>query len=389
MTSWWDAIVVGGGPAGALAAYHLARGGARVVLLEAREVPRHKTCGGGVVGRALRELPIPMQGLARSSCARAELHVVDTGFSYAVERERPIVAMTMRCDLDAALVGAAREAGARLRTRSAVRRLQLVDGGVELGAGGDLHRARCVVAADGAAGATRRLAGWGQALPRIPALEWEAVARRPPDAAGARTARFFFGLAEGGYAWVFPKGDQLSVGALSTRPGGRGLRAQIAELLRVGGIGELTWLRRHGFVIPTRPRREPVARGPVLLAGDAAGLADPVTWEGISHACTSGRLAAASVLEADFRPDEAGARYEAALERAVLAELRLARRLSRLLYGPAWLRRHAFALFGPELCEAMTGVVLGETGYRELLGSPRSYVRLAAGLGKRLESAAV
>lgn len=383
MATWWDALVVGAGPAGAVAAHRLARHGMRVALLEAGRLPRHKTCGGGVVGRALRELPVAPERVARSSCSRAELALLDTDLSVSVERERPIVTMTLRAELDASLVVAAGQAGARIHTRSPLRSLRAVDGGVEVGAGSAIHRTRCLVGADGAAGPTRRLAGWRAPLPRIPAIEWEAVARRRPRGAEVRTARFLFGLPGRGYAWVFPRGDHLSVGVLSTMNGGPHLRDQLSRALRAAGVGELRVRRRHGFVIPTRARDEPVARGPVLLAGDAAGLADPVTWEGISHACASGRLAAQALLDAELRPEEAGRRYAAGLEGEVLSELRWARRLAPLLYGPAWRRRLLFRLAGPALCEAMTGIVLGETSYGALLRSPRSWTRLAATRGER------
>lgn len=177
---------------------------------------------------------------------------------------------------------------------------------------------------------------------------------------------------------MFPKRGHLSIGALSSVRGACDLGDQIEGMLRRAGVGELQSVKRHGFLIPVRPADEDVARGRVMLAGDAAGLVDPVTWEGIGHACTSGRLAAESLLASEFRAEEAGPRYLATLRDEVLSELRWARRFSRLLYGPAWLRRTLFGALGVGLCEAMTDVVLGESGYRELVTSPRALAQLAA-----------
>jgi len=370
---------VGAGPAGSHAAYHLARSGARVALLEARELPRYKTCGGGIVWRTRQRLPIPLDGIARRECTQAQFQLMDGRFRHRVRRDVPIVSMVSRAEFDAALAAAARESGARLLERCSLRTLRSIDGGVEVGAGSRVLRARFVVAADGASGPTRRLAGWKKPLPRIPAIEWEAVPREPVAESDLHTARFF-ALGSSGYGWAFPKPGHLSLGALTTEPDAEGLRRGFAEMLRFAGIGELRTAERHGFVIPTLATRDDaaVSRGRVLLTGDAAGLVDPITWEGIGHACTSGRLAAEALLAAEGRSEEARGAYQVALEREVLSELRWARRFARLLYGPPRLRRALFALFGAELCEAMTRVVLGESSYRELVASAGAYARIAA-----------
>jgi geranylgeranyl reductase family protein len=375
--SWWDAIVVGAGPAGSVAAHRLASAGARVAIVEARGIPRHKTCGGGVVWRTWRRLPIAPDSIERLECRRAEFELVDGGFSHSVRSDVPLVVMTRRCDLDAALVDAARKQGAAVLPHNALRALRSIDGGVEVTTAAERLRARFVVAADGASGPTRRLAGWTRPLRRIPAIEWEAIVREGATPPPARVARFFFGAGGPGYAWLFPKRGHLSVGALSTVRDGRGLRAQLEAVLRRTGVSGLRIARRHGFLIPLHGDGSLAARGRVLLTGDAAGLADPITLEGISHACASGGLAARALLDAGFRSDEAAQRYQALLEREVLSELRWARRFARILYGPPWLRRRLFALCGPELGEAMTAVIRGDTRYRELVTDARTHARLA------------
>ncbi len=135
-------------------------------------------------------------------------------------------------------------------------------------------------------------------------------------------------------------------------------------------------VERHGFVIPVRPRAEGCARHRVLLVGDAAGFADPVTAEGISLAARSGRLAAAAIVQAGLDEARVRAGYRAGL-RPLLADLRVARGLARLLYDHPRARRWLFRRVGQRLVDAMTDVFLGVRTYRG------SLAELAAALALR------
>jgi geranylgeranyl reductase family protein len=369
-----DAVVVGGGPAGALAAYHLARGGARVLLLEKLALPRAKTCGGGLVRRALPLIPVSLEGLVERTCREVLMGVPGEGLLYRIRREESVITMTMRAPLDAALVGAAREAGAEVLAPCALRTVETVPGGVRLETERGPFRARFLVAADGALGRASRQAGWRPPPPGLPALEWEVDPG--PEALRAFSDAARFDLAPDGYAWIFPKRRHLSVGILSVRRQAPSLAPRLWRYLEGYGLGEPRSVERRGFVIPMTPREGPLVRGPVILAGDAAGLADPITAEGITHALLSGRLAAEALLAEGF--GEVGTRraYHAALRRRVLGELRLARLLARFLYRPSRLRRSLFRRHGGAFCQALTEVMIGRRSYRSLLLSPLSYLRL-------------
>jgi flavin-dependent dehydrogenase len=126
---------------------------------------------------------------------------------------------------------------------------------------------------------------------------------------------------------------------------------------------EETHLTGHRIPVAPRHRR---ARGGLLLAGDAAGLADPLTGEGISFAIRSGRMAGEAILAAGDRPGRAAGHYDALLARAILPEIRTARVLAALLYG---LPRTAFRTLGrsrrfPEL---VAETFAGKSTYRALL----------------------
>jgi flavin-dependent dehydrogenase len=131
-----------------------------------------------------------------------------------------------------------------------------------------------------------------------------------------------------------------------------------------------------------RPRRE-AARGRVLLAGDAAGLADPLTGEGISLAILSGRLAAESLLAARLDPAAAARVYLAALRRGLLGDLRIARGLAWVLYRRPGLARRLLPPLGQLAGEALSEVVAGRRTYRALVGSGRAWRRLVTALARR------
>jgi flavin-dependent dehydrogenase len=153
----------------------------------------------------------------------------------------------------------------------------------------------------------------------------------------------------------------------------------LARYLQTLGLGQLERARKHGFVIPLAPRAGGVVRGRVLLAGDAAGLADPVTGEGISAAIDSGTLAARAILDGGDEPRGVGRRYDRALK-PLRRELRVGRALARLTYDWPRVRRFVFRRYGQTLSEAVTDVMLGEETYAGIVSRARTHaIRRALG----------
>lgn len=373
----WDALVVGAGPAGAACAQRLARGGARVRMLEKARLPRYKTCGGGVVTRA-RGMLAELGGVAYDREHRAvELHVSDADLRFRVERDEPLVSMAMRAPLDHALVEAAVAAGADLAEECALESLDDDGDVLAVRTNRGRLRARCVVACDGALSPTARAAGWHEPPETVPALEWEIGVSAGDLERFADAPVFDFPRDMRGYAWVFPKADHLSVGLLDAGPDARRLAARLEDWLASIGLAERRAEERHGFVIPVRPRAGGAARGRVLLAGDALGLADPVTCEGISHALASGTLAADAILASEGDGARARKTYTRELQRSIGRELAWARRVAALVYGRPRARTWLFERAGAGLSELMADLVAGRTGYRAALTRPGSWGRLA------------
>lgn len=371
----YDVVVVGTGPAGSTTAYHLARAGLRVALVEREALPRHKTCGGGVVPRAVRWLPADITPVVEHECRAVAVGLLPQGWSFVCRRADPIIRMTRRAPLDQLLAGAAVGAGAELLAPCRLGALVHQPGGLRLESDRGPLDASVVVAADGATGAVSGAAGWTAGRRAAPALEIEAQVDGATLARFGGCARVDFGIPRQGYAWVFPKADHLSVGVLSTTRGKVALGSALETYLHHVGIVPRS-AARHGYVIPLRPERPPFMRGRVMVVGDAAGLADPVTAEGISYAALSGRLAAEALIGAQLDEARAGAAYDTALRRHVLPELRAARMLARLVYGPSPLQAAAYRTIGRSLANAITDVAFGEGSYA------RSLARRLIGFGR-------
>lgn len=371
-----EVAVIGAGPAGAIAALHLARAGRHVVLIEKATLPRVKVCGGGLVRRALQHIPNDVALPVQRECRRVQMRFLSHGMTYAVDREATVVAMTMRSEFDRALVDAACKSGTISMSPCTVTSIARSLEHVELATSTGALNADYVVIADGATGSCARMAGWNEPLATIPALEAEVRVTPRVLETLADTATFDFGGAvEGGYGWVFGKREHLSCGVLAMKRGRAHLRERLECYLAATLDGARMSMDVHGYVIPIAPRTGGLARGRVLLAGDAAGLADPVTAEGISIALHSGALAARAIIE-NTLPREIERAYSRSTQREITSELRIARVLAHVLYARPKLARTLFARSGQALCEAMTDVSFGTRTYSSLVADPRNWLRM-------------
>ncbi len=376
MNSTYDVIVVGSGPAGSCAAWRLANAGVAVAVLEKAVLPRYKTCGGGIVGRAMQALPVDVRHVVEQDCHAAQLNILPAGLSFTTHRQTPIVSMTMRDRFDFALLSAAQAAGAIVHQRCAVENVSCQDDCLTVGTNAGSMKAKFVVAADGALSTVARNMGLADRRVLIPALEYEVTVARDRLDRFHGLASFDFGVLPHGYGWAFPKMDHLSIGVLSTVQRGGDLKASMARYLDQLGCGSVTQVKQHGFVIPIRPRRGPFAEKRILLVGDAAGFADPVTGEGISFAIRSSLMAAQSLIDRHLEEEPVKHAYTRSLAETILPELQRARWLARLLYDFPRTRSWAFSRQGQRLCEAVTDVMAGTRSYRDLAFTPRTLLKL-------------
>jgi geranylgeranyl reductase family protein len=371
-----DVAIIGAGPAGGAAALALRGQGLRVGIVEKAVPPRYKTCGGGVLRRAVDLLPIDIRAAVDHECRAAELVHHRPDLRFVCERDRPIISMVMRDRFDHLLTTAAQAEGVQLFAGTAVSDVTAEASIVRIATSAGEIRARFVIAADGANSVVARRTRRPELRNVVPAYECEVTLAPEQMAPLMRTARFDFGLVPAGYGWVFPKARHLSIGVGTTRRGAANLPAEYRRYLDVLGIGTPLHEERHGYLIPCRPRDGMFGAERVLFVGDAAGLADPVTAEGITGGILSGQLAARAILEGQFDERAVKRAYRTSLEETLLADLRVARWLAWILYDCPRLNAALLARHGPQMSELMTRIVTGETTYRAVIRRPRNYLRL-------------
>ncbi len=345
----FDAVVVGGGPAGSTAAHDLARQGRSVLLID--RPGRIKPCGGAVPPRLLRDFDIPDHlVVARATSARIVspsdrrvLMPIDDGFVGMVDRE----------SFDDWLRRRAEAAGA-VRLEATVLRFDRDPDGTavihfETGAGAGSARARAVIGADGARSAIARQCIEGAARARY-VFAYHEIVRSPEaseDFEATRCDVYYRGtLSPDFYGWIFPHGATTSVGTGSARKG-FGLRAAVLALRGAAGLAAVQTLRREGAPIPLHPLPRWDNGRDVVLAGDAAGVVAPASGEGIYYAMLGGRLAAEAVHEFCATDDaRALGRARKRFMREHGGVFRALGLMQRFWYANDWLRERFVALCG-------------------------------------------
>ncbi len=312
-----------------------------MLLLDRARFPRDKPCGGGVSLRAASCQEMDLSPVVERTITGVRFSL-RLGPAFDRRYEEPLTYMTQRCRLDAYLVEGAVAAGAAFRDGEPVRALEVASNrgpsGSTLSRAATVrtehgsYTARAVVGADGANGVVSRAVGMRCRTEEAVALEGNVPCPEGVPQAWQEVAGLDLGGLAGGYGWVFPKGDHLNVGVGAWKYAAFTLRPKLAALCRRYGFDpeELEGLRGHH--LPLRVPGSTIARGPVALVGDAAGLVDPLSGEGIHMAFLSGRLAAEAVLRFLAGEAEDLSPYQRAVDSRLQPELTASRKLQELFH---------------------------------------------------------
>lgn len=318
----YDVVVVGAGPAGSRAAYAAVRAGADTLLVDRAEFPRYKTCGGGLIGPTLRSLPDGFDVPVQQRITKASFTI--RGRSYYGQRAGDrILSLVNRAEFDTALLDAAAAAGAQVRAGVTVSSLREEAGVVTLSTSDGEIRARAAVGADGSASRTGRYVGVEFRQVDL-GLEVELAPDEAARATWSGRVHLDWGPTPGSYAWVFPKRDVLTVGVIMAKGSPAETKQYLTDFVAQQGLSALPVVRDSGHLTRCRTADSPLGRGRVLVAGDAAGLLEPWTREGISYAVRSGALAgaaAARIATGGTSPEEGLASYTREVERELGAEM--------------------------------------------------------------------
>lgn len=325
----WDVVVIGAGPAGSRVAELLAPQGVTVLLLDPR-APWEKPCGGGLTGAALANTPELHELTGQAETIHEVLAIAPSGASVVLPLRRPYLVVS-RIALSAWGLERARAAGASFRSVSVASVARTATGWSAVDSEGEPHHARFLVGADGAVSRVRRVVAPDFAPELAPTRVLYPVRGSPPG-----RAVFQFLPQAKGYVWDFPRPGHHSVG-IGVAPGtfGRTVLDGALTQYQAAEMGETPGPDGHrGAVIATsawvRGGFRDLGGRDYALLGDAGGLADPATGEGIDYALRSATLAAEA-----FSPAQGFTGYPAKAQRAFAPEMRRAKLIRRWLYHPA------------------------------------------------------
>lgn len=373
-----DIAVIGAGPAGAAAARRACALGLTVALIDKATFPRNKLCGGLVTGRCAGQLKdvfgLDIDPQLFDTRRNFEFHM--QGKPLGGLEDVPPLHLTMRWDFDLLLCHEAVQAGALDYTGQRIGHLELQANRIALQSGEQIDYT-ALIGADGVQSiVAKALFGRSFDPARVGfALEVEAPSEGPDP---TTPIRIDFGAARWGYGWSFPKRGSTTIGLGGLHAPNPDMAAHLAAYLDQLGTGQ--GIRVKGHFLPFGEAKPRPGRGNVLLAGDAAGLVDPITGEGIGHAIASGRMAAEAAARA-LREGQPGlaTRYHRAATRPIRVAIGQARMLRPLIFAPR---------LQPFFARTFTASRSLKRDYMRLLSGETEYPALLAQVAARLPRAA-
>lgn len=367
-----DCIIVGAGPAGSSAAYHLAKQGRSVLVLEKAAVPRYKPCAGGVSPAIAKWFDFDFSPVISLSVTRlrytwqlkdpVEAQLKDSQPMWVVQRDV----------FDRYLLQQAQQQGAQVQAETTVTGIQFQGDHWQVSANGETLTARYLIAADGANGTLSQKLGFKPVEAR-PAglLAVKTTVSEPP------VMHFDFGNIKNGFIWNFPNAEGYSISAASFRgKAPKDLKAALLDYAKGAGI-DTSNSQYYEFPIAVWESDRPLHAQNALLAGEAASLVDPLSGEGIRPSILSGVKAAEAINGALNGEANALENYSKAIAEEWGADMAWAQKLAGAFYQFPGIGYKA-AVKRPSATELMSQILCGQLRYGEVAG--RALKRLSGGL---------
>ncbi|MEI7990745.1 MAG: geranylgeranyl reductase family protein, partial [Chloroflexota bacterium] len=296
MNQLWDVVIVGAGPSGSTLGYELAKSGLRVVILDKEIFPRYKPCGGGLTIKTVNRIGTDLTSIFKDT-------IYGTYLTYRMQDEHtlnsdmPIAFTVNRTDFDYFLLKRAQAAGCDFLEGEKARNITFDERSAAVM--GDVHTytGRIIVGADGANGIVAKSMGLMEDAFIGVSIESEVEVNSSALDLLNQHVLLDLGSVFGGYGWVFPKEDHLSIGVAGPQERAAEVQAYYQAFSDhwKKNLNGYRLIQKRGHRLPVRHKGSSIQRGRVLLVGDSAGLTEPLSGEGIYYAVYSGQLAARAI----------------------------------------------------------------------------------------------
>lgn len=360
----YDTIVIGAGPAGATAARKLALQGYKVLLVEKEKLPRYKACGGGLTRKCYDLLDLDISDIVEDKIYKM---VFSYNMEQPVEMESsdPWIYMVKRDIFDMRLVQKACEVGVELNQGEKVIDVNQGEDSVHIVTEKGTYTGKYAIAADGIFSVAREKFGMKKQYGI--ALEAEVFADQGILQRYTGTVKVDFKAINGGYAWIFPKSDSLSIGIGTFIKKSNNLRGLLYDFMREEGIPieSIVTLKGHPIAL-NDGNFDKFTAGKIVFAGDAAMLTDPFTGEGIYYAIKSGMIAAECIDEVLAKGGKNEIRdYDSIIKDTFIKDIRIAAFISNIFYRD-FERVFAIVKGHPNITTYFGDLVCGRGDYRHM-----------------------
>lgn len=364
-------IVVGAGPAGAFTAYNLAQANLNVLLLDKERLPRYKSCGGAVslkVQEILTDFKI--NNVIEDEITKV---VFSHNFQQPINIDflKPFTYMVMRDKLDDFLVKKAQNLGVKVIDNNKVVEVIQNKNQVQVNTNTDSFTAQLIVGADGAKSVVASDLGLMTDLEYGVAYEKELKVSERRLNSQRGIIHLDYGIVSNGYVWVFPKAEHLSVG-VGTYAQGIDLKGKLNDYLVSERLIDSDVLQAKGHLLPIGGDKHKLNNQRGLVVGDAAGLVDPLSGEGIFYALKSAQLASKTIVNTLSKAGSLD-RYTELVNQEILPEFKKARLIGKIFFP---FSKTIHKLFNKKewILKQLLTVIYGGKSYSDLYNTFRSEI---------------